>query len=679
MKPFCKTNIGRIITLKFKILILILIIAHPIAALSSTTIMPLGDSITYGTGGTYGGYRGFLYDLLVYGSYDFDFVGSLTVNSPVGIDPNHEGHGGWKAEEIRNNIYDWLIKNPAELVLLHIGTNDMSSISDSLSESQWKSQVQAQVGEVSQILDKIDDFSENTTVVLARIISRTDENRKTYTTYFNQKLQEMVQNRIDDDIIVVDMENGAGLVYSTDSGGDLYDYIHPNDFGYQKMAHLWFSAISSYEINPGCQLDSRFKIGTLDTDLKYYTDRDYSLTYVPDSYKGMETLRTPNDDQSRIDGSNYLKFRMPYNATVYVAFDSRATSLPNWLSDFDTTGDVIQTSLATQDHLKVYSKNYSKDECVDLGGNYGPGSSTEIRSNYIVFYGTLGSPPPCVLSSKFQKTSIASNISYYTDRTYTLQSVPAEYVGLDLIKTPNDDRSDTTPTGYMKFSMPIDGKVFVAYDSRATSVPNWMSGFSDTRKIISTSLATQGYLRVYSKAYNAGECVDLGGNYAIGSSSENRSNYIVFYGVEGTPLPPADCALDDNFQETSMTVGAGYYTDRDYAITGGIPDWMVGRTLVRTPNDDRFDASTSGYIRFTNPVSWWVYVLFDSRAGTPPSWLNGWEVRSDIQIKTSLSTQPYLKVYRKQFGAGQCVDLGGNYGPGSSSENRSNYVVVYGQ
>jgi lysophospholipase L1-like esterase len=641
--------------------------------------MLVGDSITYGIGGTYGGYRGFLYDRLISEGYDFDFVGSRTVNSPAGIDPQHEGYPGWRAEEIRDNIYGWLINNPAELVLLHIGTNDMSGISDSLAEPQWKSQVQAQVAEVSQILNNIDNFSENTTVVLARIISRTDENQKTYTTYFNQKLQEMVQNRFNDDIIIVDMENDAGLVYSTDTGGDLSDYLHPNDFGYEKMAEIWSSAVASYESSPNCHLDSRFQKGTLDFNLKYYTDRDYFLTYVPDLYKGMEIIRTPNDDRIRIDDSSYLKFQMSSDATVFVAFDSRASSLPNWLSDFEATGEIIQTSLDTQDHLKVYSKDYFKGDCVDLGGNYGPGSSAENRSNYIVFYGTIGSPPPCVLASKFQKTTLASYIGYYTDRTYTLSTVPPEYIGMDLIKTPNDDRTLTTPSGYMKFEMPINGKVFVAYDRRATSLPDWMSGFSYTQKNIYTSLATQGYLEIYSKDYQAGECVDLGGNYAPGSSGEDRSNFIVFYGVEQTPPPVSGCALDAKFQETTIQVGARYYTDRDYIITGGIPDWMVGRTLIRTPNDDRLSEATNEYMKFTNPASWWVYVLFDSRAGSPPNWLNGWELRSDIQIKTSLSTQPYLKVYRKQFGAGECVDLGGNYADGSSSENRSNYAVVYGQ
>jgi len=75
-------------------------------------IMPLGDSITYGWDGGYGGYRGYLGDLLYNGGYDFDFVGSRTDNDPC-TDPNcpfldldHEGWNGWRADQIRDNIFD---------------------------------------------------------------------------------------------------------------------------------------------------------------------------------------------------------------------------------------------------------------------------------------------------------------------------------------------------------------------------------------------------------------------------------------------------------------------------------------------------------------------------------------------------------------------------------------------
>jgi hypothetical protein len=163
--------------------------------------------------------------------------------------------------------------------------------------------------------------------------------------------------------------------------------------------------------------------------------------------------------------------------------------------------------------------------------------------------------------------------------------------------------------------------------------------------------------------------VNLGGNFGPGSSDENRSNFVVVYGK--------GCVLDPKFEETSITIGEHYYADRSYTITGGVPSWMVDRTLIQTPNDERFNNAASGYLRFTTPVSWWVYVLFDSRASSKPDWLNGWEHRSQYKIYTSLKPQPYLEVWRKYFCAGQCVNLGGNFGPGSSDENRSNFVVVY--
>jgi hypothetical protein len=159
----------------------------------------------------------------------------------------------------------------------------------------------------------------------------------------------------------------------------------------------------------------------------------------------------------------------------------------------------------------------------------------------------------------------------------------------------------------------------------------------------------------------------------------SRSNYI--YSIYATYIPFVfdECVLDPKFNNTSIDVGEHYYADRSYTITGGIPSWMVDRTLIQTPNNERFNNAASGYLRFTTPVSWWVYVLFDSRASSLPDWLNGWEHRSQYKIYTSLKPQPYLEVWRKHFNAGQCVDLGGNFGPGSSNENRSNFVVVYGK
>ena len=136
-------------------------------------------------------------------------------------------------------------------------------------------------------------------------------------------------------------------------------------------------------------------------------------------------------------------------------------------------------------------------------------------------------PPTCVLNSQFQKATLTNNITFYTDRNYTLTSVPDDYVGMDMIKTPNKDRKLTTDSDYLTFEMLYDGTVYVAYDSRATSLPNWMGGFSNTGDRIYTSQNKNLYLIVYSRAYSSGDCVNLGANMALGFSGKNANNYIM--------------------------------------------------------------------------------------------------------------------------------------------------------
>ena len=288
-------------------------------------------------------------------------------------------------------------------------------------------------------------------------------------------------------------------------------------------------------------------------------------------------------------------------------------------------------------------------------------------------------PPPTGGSGpRFEETTLTEGLEYYTDRAYQLTDVPSFYNGMEAIITPNDESNRTDATGYLTFTMPYNGTVYVAYDSRATSEPNWMNGFLDTGDVLRTSLTTQPSLKIFSRNYANGTAVNFGANKAPGFTGGTVSNYIVFYsngngGVTG-------CNLNSKFEKSSIIVGAHYYTDRSYTITGGIPDFMLGRTLIQTPNAEKRNTSSSGYVTFTTPVSWWVYVLFDSRSASVPNWLSGWERYTKYDdIETSLATQPSMKMYRKMVNAGQCVSLGGNYGPGASSEYRSNYAVVYGK
>ena len=205
-------------------------------------IMPLGDSITwdwyYGDNRSDSkrhAYRNHLWNKLKDHYYHMDFVGSRHNGDAVSpsFDGDNEGRTGWRAYQIRDNIYSWLKKNPADTVLLHVGTNDSVSVSP-----------ETAVYHVDQILDEIAKFGKDRSmkikVILAKIIKFPQE--ASWVSSFNKQLGDMAQDHKDagEEIIVVDMEKGAGLDYSK----DLIDGIHPTNCGYEKMANVWYQALT---------------------------------------------------------------------------------------------------------------------------------------------------------------------------------------------------------------------------------------------------------------------------------------------------------------------------------------------------------------------------------------------------------------------------------------------------
>jgi lysophospholipase L1-like esterase len=235
-------------------------------------IMPLGDSITNGnSSGTvpdetayYVSYRKPLWDRLKAAGYvvnDDVFVGTLISGESVAdFDPDHDGHPGWRADEIVNGespdqgegkLDEWLIAEEPNIVLLHIGTNDVSG-----GNEDWD--------EVEEILDVIDDYEVNSGnpvwVVLSLIINRScDPSDAAYADCLTQSAQtstfnDNVYNNVwlprqaggVDKIVLVDMENVAGIDYNRatdDPPGDMWDKLHPFETGYAKMAELWFAGL----------------------------------------------------------------------------------------------------------------------------------------------------------------------------------------------------------------------------------------------------------------------------------------------------------------------------------------------------------------------------------------------------------------------------------------------------
>ena len=87
--------------------------------------------------------------------------------------------------------------------------------------------------------------------------------------------------------------------------------------------------------------------------------------------------------------------------------------------------------------------------------------------------------------------------------------------------TANADASKSS-SSYITFTVDRPVDVYIAYDS--ASVPDWMSGYTDTGASLQVSDPSAQF-KLYKNSFSAGDII-LGGNLAQGASGADV-NYIV--------------------------------------------------------------------------------------------------------------------------------------------------------
>ncbi|MDT7786156.1 MAG: hypothetical protein QOF58_4575 [Pseudonocardiales bacterium] len=185
-------------------------------------VMPLGDSITHGFS-TPGGYR-----VELWRRHAVDFVGSAS-NGPVGLgDHDHEGHSGFRIDQLDAGIVTWVRRANPRTVLLHAGTNDLDQ----------KHDVASAPARLGALVDRIHSLAPLAEVFVAQITPVPDDAAfEARVRAFNAALPAVVAQR-GPRTHLVDMHTGF-------TAADLDDGLHPNAAGYAKMADRWAAALES--------------------------------------------------------------------------------------------------------------------------------------------------------------------------------------------------------------------------------------------------------------------------------------------------------------------------------------------------------------------------------------------------------------------------------------------------
>ncbi len=225
-------------SIRLLLLLLVYLLSQPSRALAADAIriMPLGDSITYGVDSSdEGGYRTTLWSDLIQNGYSVNMVGSLS-DGPDDIDREHEGHSGWRIDQISDHIESWLDTYQPQIILLHIGTNDILQHKDLKNAPK----------RLGFLVDQINTTLPGATVVIAQIIPN-DE---------NPVVDQETQTYNDEVEQIIDMKMAEGKhiqfihMYDVVAKSDLADGIHPADSGYKRMGDAWYDALVPL-LNPG--------------------------------------------------------------------------------------------------------------------------------------------------------------------------------------------------------------------------------------------------------------------------------------------------------------------------------------------------------------------------------------------------------------------------------------------
>jgi lysophospholipase L1-like esterase len=188
-------------------------------------IMPLGDSLTDGYT-VEGGYRIDLRTLLVSAPKDVDFVGSR-YNGPPGLaDKNHEGHVGWRIDELAGGITPWLRAYQPQIVLLMIGTDDMLQGFDPAGAP----------GRLGALIDQIKAALPGAPIVVSSLPRVSDADALVRIQTFNDAIPSVVAAR-GSTVTYVD-------AYTAIQPSHLdVDGVHLTTEGYSQLAQVWYPAV----------------------------------------------------------------------------------------------------------------------------------------------------------------------------------------------------------------------------------------------------------------------------------------------------------------------------------------------------------------------------------------------------------------------------------------------------
>ncbi|MBN2414165.1 T9SS type A sorting domain-containing protein [candidate division KSB1 bacterium] len=358
--------------------------------------------------------------------------------------------------------------------------------------------------------------------------------------------------------------------------------------------------------------NSKYEMSYLQEGDQYYIDRDAIINNIPVNLTNCIWLKTANDDKSNTSNS-FIQLKFEKEATVYIAYDHRATDYPAWLvNEYSKTPFTIEVSDKASP-LELWEKKVSQGDLV-LGGNMASGA-VNAKSNYIV----LIDIPITILDPVDHKIGTGKNawLSWF-------------------------------PKGnYITYDLQIDKNINF---STLQSIEDYYGEFYLLKDL---EYLTDYYWRI--KAHNRPD--------------EEAWSEIFQFKTMKEPLLTIN--QPDNYVLAYLEEGDQYYIDRDYTITD-VPSNLKNLLWIKTANQNA-DNTDINHITFEIQNECTLYVGFDSRAVSLPTWVTSQFSNTGSNILVSDEAGQMI-VWSKTFPKG-VYTLGGNMAAGCNGAG-SHYIIL---
>jgi hypothetical protein len=236
---------------------------------------------------------------------------------------------------------------------------------------------------------------------------------------------------------------------------------------------------------------------------------------------------------------------------------------------------------------------------------------------------------------------------------------PSRGVSFQRRTSPNGTSTHTTHGGYAApqwVRLVRQGNAFTGYRSADGVNWTWMN-------TVTVAMGAPVYVGLPVTSHNDG---------AVCTAVIDGVEQSVSEAPAGSLVTVTYVSTDKPYSIATAGLDALPYIDRSYVVTD-ISAGLVGGALVRTAMDDKYITTTSHLTLRLGQESD-VYVAYDKRGTTRPTWLDGsWIVTAESLSTTDGAASP-LVVYRKTVSAGDLM-LGGNHAGGDTGA-RANYVVI---